>query len=198
MQPAGESLLFHRHVVSHDPIIHVRSLLAALPLLGMLLIVPVATPAQAQQVPGAPSTDWERARADYNTRILREYTAFINQWRETLNGGDVDRALALYSDNAMVLVAGNGAVQGRDSIRAFLSGTMPRIVEILTGLNDFAASENLAYAAGPLLYTYRTGESGLVHTVSGHHVTVLVREGRRWRIRSQVLRYEEPAAQPSG
>jgi uncharacterized protein (TIGR02246 family) len=171
----------------------VRSTRASL--LGALLVTATAVPAHAQHVPGAPSIDWDRARNDYTASVLRDYNSVIAEWRETLDNGDVGRALSYYSDGAMILVPGSAAIQGRDSIRAFLQGFAPNVLEIRTGLTDFVASDYLAYATGPLMYTYRTGEAGPIHTVVGNHVTILVREGRRWRIRSQVLKYEEPELQ---
>jgi ketosteroid isomerase-like protein len=167
-----------------------RTMLVA-SLLGAV-VAGAASPARAQHVPGVPATDWNRARADYTASVLRDYTGVINQWRETLDAGDGRSAAAHYAVGAILMVPGTPAIQGRDSIQAYLDRTAPAILEIRTGLTDFVASDHLAYATGPLMLTYREGATGPVHTVTGQHVTVLVREGRRWRIRSQVLRYEEP------
>lgn len=167
---------------------------AIITLLGTALLLAVPATARAQHVPGAPSTDWERARRDYTASVLRDYNTVMNEWRQTLDNGDVSRALTFYSAGALVLMPGVDAVQGHDSIRSFLQRTVPNIIEIRMGLTDFVASDHLAYATGPLMYTYRTAATGPVHTVIGNHVTVIVREGRRWRIRSQVLQYEEPEA----
>jgi len=151
-----------------------------------------AAPARAQLVPGAPRTDWEVAQSEYRLGVLREYSAMMSGWSSALSAGEAAAAAAEYSENAQLLVSGHGMVQGRDSIAAFLRAFGSDLVELRTGLTEFLASDRLAYATGPLIYTFRQGGAG--RPVTGQHVTVLVREGRRWRIHSQVLQYELPPA----
>ena len=95
----------------------------------------------------------------------------------------------------MLIVGGRPPVQGRDSIRSYLDGINATLVDIRTGLLDFVASDNLAFASGPVLYRYRD-EAGAIQSLTGSHVTVVTREGRRWRIRTQVLNYVDPASAP--
>lgn len=161
--------------------------------LPALLLLFGATAASAQLVPGAPTTDWERARADYTTNTLRDYNALITGWGTALGEGDARSAAAHYTDAAVLLFGSTQAVKGRAAIRDYFVEVAGQLVEIRTGLTDFAASDHLAYATGPAIYTYRDANTRATHTVLGNHVTVLFREGRRWRIRSQVLSFEDPA-----
>jgi ketosteroid isomerase-like protein len=148
------------------------------------------TTGHAQVVPGAPPTDWSVAQNEYRLNVLRDYSALIGSWHSALSGGDLAVAAATYTDRAQLLVSGHQAVQGRDSIAAFLTEFTRPLADIRTGLTDFLASDRLAYATGPMILSLRAPGSGAVRTVTGQHVTVLLREGRRWRIRSQVLKYE--------
>jgi ketosteroid isomerase-like protein len=177
-----ESICFMRHIRQ-----------AALVAAGFLLLF--APPAQAQHVPGAPVTDWERARRDYTVAVMRDYNAVMSDWREVLSNGDGSRAADLYANGAILMIPGEEPVQGRDSIRAWLGRAALDIVDIRLALSDFVASDQLAFATGPMIYTFRESGSVTQRTISGQHVTILVRENRRWRIRSQVLRYDkQPAA----
>lgn len=160
-------------------------------ILAAALLLLLAPAAQAQHVPGAPVTDWERARRDYTIAVLRDYNAVMSDWREILTEGDGNKAADFYADGAILMIPGEDPVQGRDSIRAWLRRAAPDIVDIRVALSDFVASDNLAFATGPMIYTFRETGSVAQRTISGQHVTILVRENRRWRIRSQVLRYEK-------
>lgn len=161
--------------------------------IALLCLVAAPAAAFAQLVPGAPTTDWDRARAEYTQAVLREYNALITDWRENFEEKAAPRSAEYYTEGALLMVTGRAPVQGRDSIRAYLDGINATLVEIRTGLTDFVASDNLAYASGPVLYRYRE-DSGAIRSIVGHHVTVVTREGRRWRIRSQVLNYVDANA----
>jgi len=161
-----------------------------------VLFCGLAQAGSSQLVPGAPTTDWDVAQNEYRLTVLRDYNTLITEWRSTLNSGDAAAAAANYEAGALLLVSGLDPVQGRDSIASFFGGFTGTLLEIRTGLTDFLASDKLAYAAGPMIYSFREAGSGRARTVTGNHVTVLVREGRRWRIHSQVLKYELTA--PTG
>jgi uncharacterized protein (TIGR02246 family) len=157
-------------------------------LVASLALAPTAV--DGQQMPGAAPLDLERSRAEYSAAVIREYNLLMHDWRGTLDERTPERTAHFYADGALLLVSGEEAAQGRDAIRGLFEEFLPQIVELRTGLSDFVASDNLAYATGPLLLHYRSGAGASIQTVHGHHVTVLVRENRRWRIRSQVLQYE--------
>lgn len=165
-------------------------------LASAILLFLAASETSGQRVPGAPVTDWDQTRREYTIAVMRDYDMVMTEWRETLSRGEVSKAADLYAAGAVLMVSGEAPVQGRDSIRAWLTRTAPSVVEIRTSLSDFVASDNLAYATGPVACTLRQEGSLAERTITGHHVTVLVRENRRWKIRSQVLKYE--VEQPPG
>ncbi|HSJ14994.1 MAG TPA: hypothetical protein VK939_11295 [Longimicrobiales bacterium] len=153
-----------------------------------LLCLPAPGALQAQHVPGGPTIDWDAAQNEFTRTVLREYSVLINQWRLSLSDPLRHRSASYYTDGAQLLMSGYPPVQGRDSIGAFLARLAPDLIELRTGISDFMASDRLAFATGPLIFTQREGSDTI--SVIGSHVTVLVREGRRWRIRSQVLNYD--------
>jgi ketosteroid isomerase-like protein len=157
-----------------------------------LLFAAIAAPASVagQHMPGAAPLDLDRSRAEYTTAVIREYNLLMRDWRETLSDRTPDQTARFYADGALLLVSGETAALGREAIQGLFEEPLPQIVEMRTGLADFVASDNLAYATGPLMLIYRDRPGASVQTIQGHHVTVLVREGRRWRIRSQVLQYD--------
>jgi uncharacterized protein (TIGR02246 family) len=146
---------------------------------------------QAQVVPGAPGVDWDRERHEYTAEVLRAYTALMAEWREAWHRGDARSTAELYSSHAILLVADSLPLEGRVTIENYLRNVLPRTVEIRTGLSDFVASERLAYALGPFYFDVKSGDGASRQVLTGTVVTVLVREGRRWRIRSQIFRSQE-------
>lgn len=154
---------------------------------ALLIAAPATT--YAQLVPGAPTTDWDRARNEYSLSVLKQYNELINEWREKFERGEAQKAAEHYSEQGRLILAGQPPLQGRDSIGAYFDRIDESMVEIRTGLTDFVASDNVAYAMGPVVYRFRD-ESGATRSKVGTHVTVLARENRRWRIRTQILSYE--------
>lgn len=157
--------------------------------LSAALLAAAPATSYAQLVPGAPATDWDRARNEYSLTVLRQYNELINEWREKFERGEGDRAAEHYAEQGRLILAGQPPLQGRDSIRSYFDSIEEGLIEIRTGLTDFVASDNVAYATGPIVYRFRDG-SGATRSRVGTHVTVLARENRRWRIRTQVISYE--------
>ena len=155
-------------------------------LLVLLLLVGAVSPGLAQHVPGGVSTDWERDKREYRADVLRDYNALMETWRTALEKRDARTAMNLYSDAAYVRLPEGQLVSGRSAIQNDVEALVHNLVEIRTGLTDFVASSRLAYALGPFWYQYRTKEGSLT-SVTGTYLAVLVREGSRWKIRSQVF-----------
>lgn len=166
-------------------------------LIYVLGLVVGAAPAYAQHIPGAPQTDWDRATQEYTIEVLRAYNAMMQEWRDAWQAGNAQRAADFYADGASLLIEDRDLLQGKEAIRAYLETFLPGVVEIRTGLSDFVASDRLAYALGSVWYQIR-GPSGGLESVQGTYLSVLVREGRRWRIRSQVFKSEQPKTTAAG
>ena len=73
--------------------------------------------------------------------------------------------------------------------RVSLPAAVWRDIDVgFNSVSDFVASDRLAYALGPFYWEVRESAGAPSRVVTGTHVTILVREGRRWKIRSQILR----------
>lgn len=164
---------------------HIRKAFVLLFLVGASFPGVVA----AQVVPGAPATDWDRQRHEYTADVLRAFNKVMEEWRAAWQTGDVEEIVALYDESALLFVGDSAPLQGRAALQMYFAQTLPLNVEIRSGLSDFVASERLAYALGPL-YVVNRIEPGAQNTrqSTGTLVTILVREGKRWKIRSQIIR----------
>lgn len=190
MREAGQQVAGTQRVREEIAVSSKRGLLAAL--LWMALPLHLG----AQLVPGAPKTDWDRAHSEFTLDVLRQYNALMGDWRDRLHEGNASKAALHYSATAQVLVTGHGPIQGRDSIAVWLGEFASTLIEVRMSVSDFVASDRLAFAAGALLFSARADSAATaVRPFTGRHVTVLLREGRNWRIHSQVLHFTptEPA-----
>lgn len=143
---------------------------------------------QAQIVPGAPTTDWHRERQEFTADVLKAYDRMMTEWRMAWQKGDLAAVTEFYLDDALLFVGDTVPLQGKSKFAAQLQRMVPLTVELRTGLSDFVASDRLAYALGPFYWEVRESAGARSRVVTGTHVTILVREGRRWKIRSQILR----------
>lgn len=164
-------------------LLNITRLFAALAL-GALL----PATSSGQIVPGAPQPDWDRARHEYTAGVLRSYNDVMGKWRAAWLEGDVAAVMELYDEGAVLMVDDSVPREGRAAIELYVRSILPRTRELRTGLSDFVASERLAYALAPIYIEVAEGTA--VRAYSGSAVTILVRDGRRWKIRSQILRHQ--------
>lgn len=155
-------------------------------MLAGLMLAPAML--QAQVVPGAPVTDWHRERQEFTADVLRAYDRMITEWRQAWQKGDVAAVSQFYLDDALLFVGDSLPLHGKTKFTPQLERMVPLTVELRTGLSDFVASDRLAYALGPFYWEVRESAGATSRVITGTHVTILVREGRRWKIRSQILR----------
>ena len=157
--------------------------------LAQILLLATAGALSGQRVPGAPATDWERESAEYRVEVLKAYNEVMTDWRHAWESADARRAADFYAQAAVLVVSDSTLIQGKQRIQEYFVSALPRVIEIRTGLSDFVASDRLAYALSPVWYREKT-VSGEERAYTGTCVTVLVREGRRWKIRSQIFRFQ--------
>ena len=155
-----------------------------------LSVTLLASPTAAQVGRGAPNINWDRDRNEYSAEVLKAYNDVMQSWRDAWQGEDAKAMADLYTDAAYLILPDAELIQGRDSIRSALSNALPGLVEVRTGLTEFMASDRTAYALGPFWYRIRVGENA--RTLIGTHVTILIREGRTWKIRTQIFTSAPP------
>jgi ketosteroid isomerase-like protein len=152
------------------------------------LLFSTTVPAAGQVLPYSPPVDWRADAREYTSTVLRSYSALMDDLRRTWAAGDVGAAIRLYANEATLLVEDGVLIEGRAAIQAYLTGMLPRVTELRTGLTDFVTSDRLAYGVGPV-WLLLDGDGADRQELTGTFVVLAVREGRNWRVRSQVFRF---------
>ena len=160
----------------------------------LLLTIAVVSPLQLQArqvgIPGSRPGQVNSARAAYYATVLLEIDRTLSPWQDAWGGDDLDRLVAQYAESGTLVVGSSAVARGQEAIRALLGPHLAEFTTVLAVIKDFDTSDQLTLTAGPLYLTRREGKGGDIN-LEGRHFTVLIRAGRRWRIRSQVLFLEE-------
>lgn len=153
----------------------------------LLLLAPAALPAQAG-IPGQRLEPGRGMEAEYLTYAMRGVRQTLGAWSGAWRAGDPARLAGLYASDAR-LVAGDGAgpLRGRAEIERYWAAQRPATREVTLEMDDFDVSSQIAFVQGAYELV-RTRPDGAEERTGGVHLTVLVMEGRSWRIRSQVFR----------
>lgn len=162
-------------------------------------LFPAPTAAQNQRFPGVPGGDGfsaAAARAEYYADVMFHTNELVTDWRRFWADDDVERLLELYTEDATLVYAGEPPVRGRDAIREQLDSLLRVSGEIQASLSDFDASGRMGLVNGLLTLSMNDGRR--TWTATGLHMTVLIRRGRHWRIRSQLLRLDALPNLPPG
>ncbi len=141
--------------------------------------------AAAQPLPIPRQQDMAVEMQRYTAEALRDYNAMIGDWREAWVSGDPGATARFYTEDATLLPATGGQIQGRGAIERYFSENLAPGGEIRLGVADFAASGSLAYASGR--YWLQANGADQSSAVFGTYMAVLRREGRGWRIRAQMF-----------
>lgn len=151
---------------------------------ALAMVAAVDATAQNPQEGWRPSA--EEARGEYYAYVIRSITDQLGEWRADWEADDLDDLTRRYTQNGVLYLPGNGnPIRGRDALRTEFARLLPSVGSIDLGMAEFDASGGMAYIAGRISYRIDDGADG--HRVRGGHVTILVREGRTWRIRFQHL-----------
>jgi len=156
----------------------------------ILTLSALAGPARAHAQAGVPGGDGMRAdrfRAEYYAEVVQQINKVMGQWRKAWREDDLDRLLRLYDSDAIILMTDEAPARAEKGVHAFLDRMLPETGEIQASMVDFEASGRLAYIWGSFYYDVTGGEQA-GKRITGDHVTLFIRQGRRWKIRSQVFR----------
>lgn len=155
-------------------------------------LLPAEADAQMRRHPGAPGGDGysaAAARAEFYADVLEHTNEVLAKWRRAWAEDDLDAVLELYTEDALFIFTNDAPVQGREAIREKLVTLLERTGEVQAAFTDFDASGRMGLISGLLTFQMRDARSS--RTVGGLHMTVLIRQGRDWRIRSQLFRLDE-------
>lgn len=155
-----------------------------------------AAPAAAQRIPGGKPVDGRVERQRYASEVLREYNSLIDSWQGAWRTKNLDALTRPYTDDAVVMLPGEPALEGKDAIAAFYRDRLATLVEARVALDQFDASGSLAYTSGRyLLQTLDERNEAQVST--GTYVAVLVTDGREWKLASQAF-HPDPVEETGG
>jgi ketosteroid isomerase-like protein len=160
-----------------------RTLLQAVTVVSVSLAATAVLPAVAvAQFPGGALGRTDIHTLQFRQITLGEVTSFMQSWERSWKEPDLLSPRDHYTRDAALLQPGGAFIVGRDSVRNFVRQFDGITAEARAVLLDFDASDGISYFYGPFSFVARDAAQG---EVSGRKVTILVREGRDWRIRAQ-------------
>jgi len=113
-----------------------------------------------------------------NSEVRQEIDRVNSKFVKDFNGGDIEAAASVYTEDAKIMPPGSTMVEGRGAIREFWSGATKQMG--ITGVSlktiDLEVDGNMAYELGT--YTL-SGESGPLD--NGKYVVVWKRTGGEWK-----------------
>jgi ketosteroid isomerase-like protein len=155
--------------------------------LGSLLLLG-GTPVFAQDLPGQPRARdrWEAEKARFRALMLERVNETLTPWQEAWAADDAAELAEFYSEQS-VLFLPDLTLSGRDEIEVYFQEALPTLGPLSFSLNEFEAGGTMNLVLATFLY--RTGTNPTSQEdVAGNCITVLIEEGGRWKIRSQVFR----------
>lgn len=152
-----------------------------------LLILPVLPIAVvAQTVPGFRTPSRDAIKAEFLANVMKGLDVTRKDWTDNVRADRLDKLMALYTSDAVIIPPDGFPLKGQDDIRGFWAGILPRIGDMDAGLVDMDASGQMAMVAGGYsLELLQGGEAPLKK--SGGLLTVYTQVGHKWYIRAQVF-----------
>lgn len=157
------------------------------PIVAFGLIAPSMLRAQVLPVQ---TQDVQREMREYTAEVLKEYHGLMNEWSAAWERRDARALAQRYTDDAILYMDGEEPVQTRRAIEEHFRRVLSTSGQARLGVVDFVVSGSLAFGSGRYTYEGSSAE-GALPIESGTYTVLLRREGRRWRIRSQLFRAEE-------
>jgi uncharacterized protein (TIGR02246 family) len=139
--------------------------------------------AQVSPIPRAPDNKAEMR--EFNAESLRGVSGMLAEWRGAWARNDARQAARFYTEDALLLIGDGKPLRGRTEIEAGFAGILSTSGVIQVAVDDFVASGTVAYAFGNFWYQNEEGESA--PAVFGTYVMLFRRDGRSWKIRSQMF-----------
>lgn len=174
----------------------IRSALSAVAVASALLSsADVGSAQRARRFPGTPGSDGISAasnRAEYYADVMLHTNALLGKWRGAWAADDIETLLELYTEDATFIFNQDDPVRGREAIHEKLESLLQRSGEVQASFTDFDASGRMGLISGLLTFQIRDQRGS--RTLTGIHMTVLIRNGRNWGIRSQLIRLDQPEA----
>lgn len=164
-----------------------RCLLSGAALATILALAPSTASAQRQLgTPGGDGFSAALNMAEFYADVMEHTDKVLKQWRAAWEADDAAKLLELYTEDAVIIFEQDEPARGHDAIREKLATLLEESGEIQVSIGDFDASGRMGMISG--LLTFQMHDQTGSRTMTGLHLTVLTRKGRKWQIRSQVIR----------
>ena len=147
----------------------------------VLFGVLVLTEGAAGQAPGYPSVPIGQVRAEYVAEVIIQINEVLADWGAHWSGDAVDDLVDMYWEDALFIAPDGGLRRGSEELRTYFAGALPGMGDVEAFMLDFDASGGMSQVFG----NYMLEVDGV--PTSGAMLTVYVRRGRDWKIRSQVF-----------
>jgi len=154
--------------------------------LAALLGACLATAPATAQAPGYQQLNPGSVRAEYLAEVLDRVNDLMAEWGDAWAGDRVDDLVEQYWEDAVLIPPDHVPVRGAEEIRAYFAEVLPSHGHIEAFMLDFDASATMSQVYGNYMLGIQQGEQAGTQK-SGPMVTVYLRRGRTWRIRSQVF-----------
>jgi len=157
-----------------------------LPLMAVALAMSSSfRPAQAQ-VPGYPQLNPGAVKAEYLAEVLERLNELMADWGSSWAEDRIDDLARLYAEEAILIPPDGPLIRGQTEIREYFDDVLAEHGHIEAFMLDFDASGEMAQVFGNYLLGFQQGDEAGSQK-SGPMLTVYVRRGRRWMIRSQIF-----------
>lgn len=167
---------------------HVPSAILA----GVLLLAPPAAGNAAGQIPGGDPGDsrrrYEAARARVRADALEDVRATLQQWSDAWAVDGAGQLSELYAEAGSIRGLPFGSGSGREGIEAAFRDFLDEAGPVTLNLREFDAGGLLAFSVADYSYTTPDAEAAVRR---GTVLTVFMKRGGDWRIRSQLFRPAE-------
>lgn len=158
---------------------------AAVAVASMVLSL-VAAGAVQGQAPGYQQLDPGSVRAEYTAEVLARINEHLAEWGDAWANDRAEELTELYWEDAILIPPGGLPLRGIEAIRDYFEESLPLHGHIEAFMLDFDASGGMSQVFGNYTLGHQAGELAGTQA-SGPMITVYVRRGRTWRIRSQVF-----------
>lgn len=159
---------------------------------GIAALVWLALPSAVEgQAPGYPPVDPRSVIAEYRSEVLERINEHLASWGDAWANDRAEELTDLYWEDALLVAPGGVTSRGRDEIRGYFDSVLAEHGHVEAFMLDFDASGGMCQVFGNYMLGVRS--EGQLH---GPMMTVYVRRGRTWRIRSQI--FLEPQSRTGG
>jgi len=127
--------------------------------------------------------------------VTAAFNAIWTRYSSSLNAGDLDSWLSLWTDDGVQLPPGEPPVVGKDQIRARNKGVLDKFTVNLSITNDeLGVAGDWAFARGTYTATLTPKKSGPAIPINGKYITILKRQADgSWKIHRDIFNSNVPS-----